>query len=152
MVRNYILFFGLGVLISGRIHAWITRAGSGLILCLSLLFFALLTLLVACGAEKIYLVAPVAAMTGTAGVVALAVFLDRATRLAFVRQWGVVSLQIFVAHTVATAGFRIVLQKGMGVDAPLLQVLGGTVAGMYVPILLDRICNRVGFRYLFTLR
>lgn len=90
------------------------------------------------------------ALAGIAGTAALATLLARWRGLDVVRTWGVNSLQIFVAHTLASASLRIFLRKFLGVDDALVHLVLGTVAGIAGPMLLVRICERFGFRYAFA--
>jgi len=46
--------------------------------------------------------------------------------------------------------FRIALERLGGIGAPLVHLVGGIVVGLYVPILLNAVCERFGFRYAFT--
>lgn len=71
--------------------------------------------------------------------------------LRFLKDWGYSSLQIYVAHTSAAAFIRIVLQKGFHIDSLLIHVVLGTAAGIYLPILLNWLVERINFRYLFTI-
>ncbi len=59
------------------------------------------------------------------------------------------SLEIFVAHTIFAAGFRIVLHRMAGVDSVTVHVLGGTIIGLGGPLVLVSLAQRFGFRYLF---
>jgi peptidoglycan/LPS O-acetylase OafA/YrhL len=97
------------------------------------------------------LVVPIVAMLGVSASLALAMLLERLNVVGFIQVWGLLSLQIYVVHTIATSGVRIVLQKLFGFTEPFTHILLGTIAGMYAPIL-DRLCQQLRFRYLFTLR
>ena len=95
--------------------------------------------------------APLLAFAGTSAVVATAALLD-GTRLGpALRLLGKYSLEIYVAHTIASAGIRIALLKFANIAAPMPQIALGTLAGLYLPILLVQIFNRLGFRYAFIL-
>ena len=92
------------------------------------------------------------AMLGIAASVALAVLLDKFNLLLFVKKWGIFSLEIFVAHTIAASIFRIVLQKLFGFTEPVMHFVLGTAIGIYAPIALSVICSKLQFKYMFTLR
>jgi fucose 4-O-acetylase-like acetyltransferase len=79
---------------------------------------------------------PELAMTGILATIAFAMVTDRSKLLSFIRTWGLLSLEIFVAHTIAAAFIRVLLQKAFGISAPLPHILFGTGVGLYVPILL----------------
>lgn len=90
-----------------------------------------------------------AAIAGIFATVSLAMLLSRSNRFFFIRTWGVLSLEIFVAHTIFASGFRIVAQKALGIESPFLHIAVGTAIGIYAPILLSAVCSKTGFPYLF---
>lgn len=59
------------------------------------------------------------------------------------------SLEIFVAHTIFAAGFRIILLRIAEVDSATVHILGGTAAGLGGPLILVYLAQLFGFRYLF---
>jgi fucose 4-O-acetylase-like acetyltransferase len=89
------------------------------------------------------------AITGISATIALAMVTDRSKRLSFIKTWGLLSLEIFVAHTIAAAFMRILLQKAFGISAPLPHIVLGTGVGLYVPILLVFGAQKIGLP-LFT--
>ncbi len=95
---------------------------------------------------------PLIAMFGIAATVALAVLLDKFNLLFFVKNWGIFSLEIFVAHTIAASVFRIALQKILGFRDPVIHFVLGTAIGIYAPIALSFICSKLKFQYMFSLR
>jgi fucose 4-O-acetylase-like acetyltransferase len=68
---------------------------------------------------------------------------------AVLAELGKCSLAIYVAHTIASAGVRIGLQKVMHVDDPLTHAVLGTIAGLAVPVGLYRAARRYNFPYPF---
>lgn len=93
---------------------------------------------------------PLVAILGITSAIALAILLERFDVAHFVEQWGRLSLEIYVVHTIASAMLRIVLQKLFGFVEPVPHLILGTIIGIYAPIGLALICHRIGFRYLFT--
>lgn len=89
---------------------------------------------------------------GIAAVIALSAALERWETAKFVQQWGQLSLQIFVAHTIAAACFRIILQKLFKVNDPAIHLILGTAVGLYVPIGLSWLAQKFNVPQLFTLR
>lgn len=152
MVCQYMIYFGLGVFLSTHVQKLYAVSGEGILWGMGLAALGVLTLCVLLGVEGLFLAAPLVAGLGVFSVTVLAMAMGRRGTGRFIHGWGMASLQIYVAHTLASAGFRIVVQKGLGWDGAWIHVLGGVCFGMYVPILLDRFCNRIGFRYLFALR
>jgi hypothetical protein len=74
---------------------------------------------------------PALAVSGTVAVVALALLTDKA-KLAAAIQF--LALEIYLIHTIASAGVRITLHKFAHVSAPAPHLVLGTLAGLYVPI------------------
>lgn len=91
------------------------------------------------------------AMAGIVATVALAIVISRSSKFVFIKLWGVLSLEIYVAHVIAAAVIRIVLQRVFGFSEPLLHFVLGTGVGIYAPILLAYFCQRIGAPYVFTL-
>lgn len=152
MVRENMIYFGIGILLSTRIKSILRESNT-----LKPLYFAcpalvILTFCVWYGLQQFLSLRPLLAVLGIFSVVAIAMSLSSHKTAGVIRQWGVVSLQIYVAHTIASAGFRIVVHKIFGYEAAWLHISGGICVGMYFPILLDRFCRRIRFKYLFTLR
>ncbi|HBW87521.1 MAG TPA: acyltransferase, partial [Cyanobacteria bacterium UBA11149] len=91
------------------------------------------------------------ALFGISASVALAIILERLGKTPFVKEWGCLSLEIYLAHVIAAAIFRILLQKVLGITEPIAHLFLGTMVGIYLPIALNIICQRIGFRYMFRL-
>ena len=92
----------------------------------------------------------VAAVSGTAAIVALAILLDKSRWNAAMQFLGRYTLEIFVAHTIVSAALRIALQRFTDVKSPAIYLLVGTAAGLTIPILLAIALRRTGLP-LFTL-
>jgi fucose 4-O-acetylase-like acetyltransferase len=90
------------------------------------------------------------AISGIVATIALAILTSRYEKLSFIRTWGLLSLEIFVAHVIAAASIRILLQKAFGLSAPLPHILLGIGLGLYMPILLAYSAQKIGLPYLFT--
>lgn len=62
---------------------------------------------------------------------------------------GAYSMQIYVAHTLFTAGTRMILLRGVGLSDPLWHLALGTVAGIAGPLVLYAVLTRLrcGFLY-----
>jgi peptidoglycan/LPS O-acetylase OafA/YrhL len=98
-----------------------------------------------------YAFEPIFAVSGTVAVVALALLSGIAKLDTPIQFLGRYSLEIYVVHTIASAAVRIALLKIAHVSAPAPHLVLGTLAGLYIPIALVLIFNRVGFRFGFTL-
>lgn len=60
------------------------------------------------------------------------------------------SLEIFVAHTIFSAGFRIATIKLTGINFMSFHLSGAVVAGLVGPLLIAHLADLLRFRYLFT--
>ncbi|GAB4140645.1 MAG: acyltransferase [Cyanobacteria bacterium J069] len=92
------------------------------------------------------------ALVGISATLSLARYLETRDRFSSLQTWGLLSLEIFVAHTIFAAAVRIFLQKGLGVSNPIVHVVLGTIAGIYGSLLLYRFCAKVNVPYLFRLK
>lgn len=97
-----------------------------------------------------WLIPPIALM-GTIASIAIAILISRIQRANFVKTWGLLSLEIFVAHSIASSVGRNLLQKLFQFSLPIPHLVIGVVIGLYGPIFLDWLCQKLQFRYLFTL-
>jgi fucose 4-O-acetylase-like acetyltransferase len=154
MVRMNLLYFGLGAAVNQT--NWLVsleKLSSLLLLSLTLGGFVLIALAVMLGiAEKLEIV-PILATVGIGATCALARWLDRwgeGWMNRILREWGMLSLQIFVAHTIFSAIARTLLLKLQA--PPALHILLGTAVGIYGSIWLYRLCQRLNFPYAFSLR
>jgi fucose 4-O-acetylase-like acetyltransferase len=152
-VGSYLIYFGAGVAIArSSILVRLAELEKGLLLAIVIAGYAAVTTGVVTHSDhqSIFLW-PAWAMAGILATVALAILMSRSTKFAFAKLWGMLSLEIYVAHVLAAAVIRIVLQKAFGISWPLLHFVLGTGAGIYAPILLAYICQRIGMSYAFTL-
>lgn len=91
------------------------------------------------------------AMSGIFASAALAILLSRMTRLDLVRVLGVYSMEIYVAHTIASAGVRFLLQKALKIDDLTVHLTLGLLVGLVAPAILARLCRRFHAEFLFRL-
>jgi hypothetical protein len=87
-----------------------------------------------------------------AATIALALLIERAGGLGLLATLGRYSLQIYVAHTIASAGVRIVLAKVFRIGDPSIHLILGTIAGLLVPLALALLSERWHFEFLFHLK
>ena len=101
--------------------------------------------------EQMLLMALAVTICGIAASVALAILLSRASGFDFVRVLGIYSLEIYVAHTIVSAGLRIALQKVFKVEGVPAHVALGTIGGIVLPLMLAVLCRRYHVEFLFRL-
>jgi fucose 4-O-acetylase-like acetyltransferase len=153
MVRRSLIYFVLGSAAGGpALTERLARASSGGLVALATAGYAGVGLALAPMSPKLALaLVPLWAALGIAATCAAGERLARAGGGGLVRLWGERSLQIYVAHTIASAGVRIALVKVLRISGPPAHIAAGVTAGLGIPILFDRLCRRVGFPYAFTL-
>lgn len=97
-------------------------------------------------------VKPLIALTGITASIALANLMAQYQVLGFVENWGKLSLQIYLIHTIVSAFVRTILQKIFHINEPITHIVLETWTGIYVPIAITFACQKIQFPYLFSLR
>ncbi len=148
--RNYGVYYALGAVLDARgVVGALGRAPATMLGALTTLGFGVVTAATWGGRVLTPPEALAVALSGIAAALALAVLLSRLPGTDVLRRLGVDSLEIYVAHTIASAGLRIALQKGLHTDNPTLHLIVGTVGGVLLPVLLAELCRRFGATALF---
>jgi len=147
--RNFV-YYALGATLAGLIH--FVKLPRPTVAIVALVAFGFMTALVVTGQPHGVLLALSCALIGILGSLALAMSLTGVPGLSFLSRWGECSLQIYVAHTLSSAGFRIFLQRVCKVQDPVVHLVGGTLVGILIPLALVELCDRLDFKYLFSLR
>ena len=93
-----------------------------------------------------------AGLAGITALVALAVLVARYRAALVFQEMGLVSLQIYVAHTIFAAAVRNVLGRSPWTVSGSLHLLLGTTAGVIGPMLLVSASRRWRFEWIFLLR
>jgi fucose 4-O-acetylase-like acetyltransferase len=146
-----LIYFSLGAVIAETsLLATLAKSAWPYLLIIAIVDYGLIGVIAIIDKLKQPILHPVAAIAGTFATVTLAMLLNRLNGFSFIRTWGIYSLEIFVAHVIFSAGFRIILQKSLGYESPLVHIIVGTAIGIYLPIFLAIICSKIGFPYLFT--
>lgn len=151
-VRGYAIYLALGAVIgSSRLMSQLSQWKTQTLLMVTIGGFWAVGLAVGFNLMAVKLLTPIVAIFGITASVALAILLDRFNQIDVVKQWGSLSLEIFVAHTIASASLRIFLQYVFGFTNPIAHLILGTAIGIYAPIALYRICQPSRLRYMFRL-
>ncbi len=153
LFRRHAIYFALGVIVgSSTLLSVLTRTKLYALSLITLGGYLAVGLAVQLQVAENAIAIPLIAIFGIAASVNLAILLEKLNVLSLVKKWGILSLEIFVAHSIAASIFRIVLQKVLGFTEPVMHLLLGTAIGIYAPIALWAICAKLGFQYMFTLR
>lgn len=101
------------------------------------------------GTQTLPLAVPLA-VAGIASSAALAEGLARGASARWIRTLGLLSLEIFVAHTIFSSGLRQALLAA-GILNPAIHVGGGILIGLIGPVVLFAVCRRFHLVFLFHL-
>ena len=91
------------------------------------------------------------AIVGIISSLGLAIYLGNVNGFRFVRGWGKLSLQIYVAHTIFGAATRIFLLKALKISDPGVHILMGTLISIYGAIGLFELSKRFKLSLLYTI-
>lgn len=150
------IYFGAGVAASQWMLAGLTRVPSARLAATAAVYCLLLT----CGVywfepgdNRILIpaVTPFLSLLGIGMICALGELVARSGRAGAIRTYGMLSLEIYVAHTIAMAATRIILGRLFHVENIWVQLAAGMAAGVYVPLAIWWACRRLNFPYLFVL-
>jgi fucose 4-O-acetylase-like acetyltransferase len=146
----YSLYFTCGILLANKPSSNQTSTKETILVITSILGFTIVSVASAVipnGIEEPY---PILAMSGIIASVSIAKILDGRQWLPFLKNWGQLSLQIYVIHTAAAAVARIILKKFLHIDNLPIHLFIGVLAGIYGAIALNSIASRMNWKYLFT--
>ena len=115
----------------------------------SLATFLVLSAAVALGWQENGMIKPVLGFLGTAATLTLANALFRAGMGKFLVNWGHLSLEIFVAHTIFSATIREILLFS-GITSLAAHMLLPLFAGIAGPVLLVSVLDRLRINFAFT--
>ncbi len=151
-VFRFTIYFAIGAAMSSRIMPRLSQINIFTLISVTISGFLAITAIVWLNIAENQLLVPLIAMIGVSATIALSILLDQFKFAKFVKLWGVLSLQIYVVHTICTSGTRILLQKFFGFTEPSIHIILGTMVGIYAPIALNWLCKQGNFPYLFTFR
>lgn len=150
--RAYAIYMAIGVVIAWHLNLSAIAVLPALWLTLTVLLGLIVSSLAGLfHADTIQISTLPFGVTGITAVVALSVLLGRHSHAAALQFLGRYSLEIYVAHTIASAGTRIALQHFAHVLSPAPQIVLGILAGLYLPVMAAVVAERVGFRFGFTI-
>ena len=148
--RSYGIYYALGpVLDRLGATARLERAPTAAMVVAALLGYGVVTASAPRHLDGLFPLGLAVTLCGISASLALAVLLGRTRGADFIRVMGVHSLEIYVAHTIASAGIRIVLQKALKIQDATLHILLGTGCGILLPLILSRLCRRYHAEFLF---
>lgn len=149
---SFLIFFAAGVAASrGHLLARFTTCGNAALAATCLAGYAIIgvgKLTYSGGQDLVWLVL---AFVGIVATIALSVLAERLERFTVVRFWGVMSLEIYLAHVLAASGTRVVLAQFAGLTDPVVHLTLGIAVGMFAPVCLAYLSNAAGLPYLFAL-
>jgi fucose 4-O-acetylase-like acetyltransferase len=144
------IYYALGAWVGGRRGIErLERVPSWLAVAIAAGGFGLVTAAVGLPLGGVSPLRVVATLGGVAATLGLALLSSRARWLDFVRILGAASLEIYVAHTIASAGIRIGLRSLLHINDPLAHILLGTLGGLATPLALAIVARRSHLEFLF---
>ncbi|MBF2083044.1 acyltransferase family protein [Thermoleptolyngbya sp. C42_A2020_037] len=153
MIRLNAVYFALGAIASGV--DWVGRLQKvqrSILLPSAFFGFSLIALAAIVNLTSLEAWLFPLAVLGIVASLSLAAYLEDLQRISFLQTWGLRSLEIFVAHTIFTAATRIVLQKGMNLNQPVIHIIVGTALGLGASLLLYRLSVQLRILCLFRLQ
>ena len=91
------------------------------------------------------------AITGCAFVISICFQLQKADKFKWLHNLGRHSLYIYVAHVIVLAATRMVMVKVFDISNVPVLLITGIIAGLTVPVILYKICEKYNLTLLFTL-
>ena len=146
------IYFAIGVAFGGKIIGLLAKAQPIHLVAIAAGALAVHTSLGPTRVSSVYWIGSIMAVAGVTTVVCLSTVLANIGALKFIRHLGKLSLQIYVAHSLAVQFARIALQHFLHINDPLVHVLLGATAGFGIPIALHMTSRRLGINYVFFLR
>lgn len=150
--RSNVIYFSVGAILgsSPNYLKSISSSRSKILIIISFLGFAVIAFATLKNLQANNLIAFLLAFLGIGSTMCLSIFSARSNQFKFIQTWGIFSLAIFVAHTIASGIARIILQKLLGITEPWIHLLIGTGVGIYLSIALVLLGERLKFPYFFT--
>jgi fucose 4-O-acetylase-like acetyltransferase len=155
-LANNFIYFAAGIFFAGYLPTLSRNLTGSVRLLLFLIIAFLMTCFIPSASDNhapsmnLWL-APLFAVPGIAASLLAALLMQmKATRFTEVFDLlGRRSLEIFVAHTIFSAGFRITIWKLAAINSLSIHLVGATIAGLIGPLLLVNVVKRFKFRYMF---
>ncbi len=95
------------------------------------------------------IVMPARAAAGIIATIGLAILIARSAKFSLIKLWGILSLEIYVAHSLAAAPMRVALYRILDFREPWLYIVVCVFVGLHGPIFLAYVCHWLGFPYAF---
>jgi uncharacterized membrane protein YcfT len=151
LMRDSMLFFGLGAVVNRKGPIlWINASPTWRVAALGLSGYGITFFLVMQGYRDDLLINPLLFFPGITGTICFAILMHRSGNFGWIEICGRNSIAIYVAHVIGLAGVRIVLQKGLGIDAWQIHAPLGVLGGVCVPLTLVWFSKRFDFPYLLA--
>lgn len=152
LVCRFTIYFALGAAISDQLMPRLNQISVFTLISITISGFLAITAIVWLNLAENQLFVPLIAMIGVSATIALSILLEQFKFANFIKLWGLLSLQIYVAHTLCTSGTRVLLQNLFNFTNPFIHITLGTILGIYAPIALNWLCQQGKFPYLFVFR
>ena len=150
LVREFAIYLGIGAAIGSKLDLEkLRQIPTFILLGMSSTGFILVGLAVQFNLTGQLFTQPVFAMLGSMATIALAILMERFHLFSFIKEWGTLSMAIYLIHTIASALFRTILLKIFGIEDPIFHLIIQTFVGLYIPVFIYIICVKCRFSYIF---
>ncbi len=149
---NNLPFVATGYLLASVIHDWLKNLKANVLALCCLVAFFVISVFTYYDFEFNRWFYLSTGLIGTAGVILLSKLLTRGKMIFILKHIGHYSLEIFVAHTIASAGIRIILQKVFNIENQYIHIFLGILFGILGPLILVELLRKIGFKYAFSLK
>lgn len=111
--RSNAIYFAVGAILGSNPNYLqsINSTRSKILIIISFLGFAIIAFATIKNLQANNFIAFLLAFLGVSSTICLSIFSARSNRFKFIQQWGIFSLAIFVAHTIASAMARIIFYR-----------------------------------------
>ena len=151
LFRRHAIYFAIAAAIEPqRITLYINKFNILNKICFAIFLFGTLLLVTLLNLGVYVWAVPLIAMIGIIGTITIALVLESKGWAYFIKNWGKLTLQIYLAHTIVSALFRVILQA-VGINDPLIHLTLGTIVGIYVPILIHNYSQKNNIKYIFAI-
>jgi fucose 4-O-acetylase-like acetyltransferase len=147
LMRLNAIYVAAGAFIGSNYLQRVSDIGTTTIASIAVVGFGVMSVGVALTSNEMLL--PFLALSGILGSIAVALMLTRTRVAGMIGFLGRHSLEIYVAHTMASGAVRVVLQS-IGITSPTIHLIAGTGAGLLLPLAIYYTFRMVGFRFAFT--
>ncbi len=151
-MSNFTIFFAFGAIFAEETLHWLEHAKMYHLLSLAMAGFTIWSFFVMSGVAFAPMWGTPLAMTaGMLAVLAVAGILSRWRFFGIFNLLGRRSLEIYLVHILAGGSFRLLAFNMLGIESVFIHVVGGTLFGILIPLMMVWFAEKFDFPYLFII-